>query len=223
MLHSRSTRHRISCGFAAIPALAMVACALVGLPMVGQSSATAAPEPSPIPKRWQLDIEPSVLRMISIQTEKGPKAYYYMTYKVTNNSTMDLLFAPVFELATNEQQILRSGRDVPVAVTNELLQRLQNPFLQDQISIVDTLLRGEENAREGLVVWPVPSDHLNEIAVYAAGFSGETATIESTGKDGEVEKKVLRKTLMLRYRMPGDLDTSKHTEFQPHEVRWIMR
>jgi hypothetical protein len=196
---------------------------LVGLPLGQAGSVMAAPEPSPIPKRWQLDIQPSVLRMIQIQTDQGPRAFYYMTYKVTNNSTMDLLFAPVFELATDEQQILRSGRDVPVAVTNELLQRLQNPFLQDQISIVDTLLRGEENAREGLVVWPVPSDHLNEVVVYAAGFSGETATLESTREDGEVEKKVLRKTLMLRYRMPGDLDITRHTEFQPHEVRWIMR
>jgi hypothetical protein len=210
-------------GLLAIPALALAACGIVASSMVSTTPATAAPEPSPIPKRWQLDIMPSPLRWIVLNTEQGPRPFYFMTYKVTNNSPVDLLFAPVFELATNDQDVLRSGRDVPVSVTNELLERLRNPYLQDQIAIVDNLLRGEENAKEGLVIWPVPADHLNEVVVYAAGFSGETTTLELPGKDGTPEKKVLRKTLMLRYRMPGDLSPDRGGEFEPHEVRWIMR
>jgi hypothetical protein len=212
-------------GLLVIPALALAAC---GLPGTGLAplTATAAPEPSPVPRRWQLDIEASPLKVITLNTEHGARPFFYMTYKVTNHSTQDLLFAPVFELATNDQELLRSGRDVPVSVTNELLGMLENSFLLDQIAIVDTLLRGEENAKEGLVIWPVPADHLNEVSVYAAGFSGETATLELPvigGKEGATEKKVLRKTLMLRYRMPGDLDPSDGGEFHPHEQRWIMR
>jgi hypothetical protein len=252
-LHARPIR-----GLLAIPALALAAGALLVAPAAMTTSAAAAPEPSPVPKRWQLDLECSPLRWIVLDTGQGPKPYFFMTYKVTNNSPVDLLFAPVFELATSDQDILRSGREVPVAVTNELLHRLNSPFLQDQISIVDNLLRGEENAREGLVIWPITTDHLNEVTVYAAGFSGETTTIEipkvatapaaaqdaggamaskveanaaapmpapSTG-EGETattEKKVLRKTLMLRYRMPGDLNPRSGGEFRPYETRWIMR
>jgi hypothetical protein len=255
-------------GFLAIPALALAACGMLAAPAPLTSSVAAAPEPSPVPKRWQLDVECSPLRWITIDTGQGAKPYYFMTYKVTNNSPVDLLFAPVFELATSDQDVLRSGRDVPVAVTNELLRRLNNPFLQDQISIVDNLLRGEENAREGLVIWPITTDHLNEVTVYAAGFSGETATIEipklpaptpvagdaveipgktaaaqpspkveanaavalppapagsEANAQSDTEKKVLRKTLMLRYRMPGDLTPASGGQFQAYEQRWIMR
>ena len=108
----------------------------------------------------------------------GPRAYFFMTFKVTNYSPTDLLFAPAFELATDDMDVLRSGRDVPVAVTKEIMGRLENSLLEDQISIVGTLLRGAENAKEGLVIWPVPQLHQSEIAVYCAGFSGETATVE---------------------------------------------
>ncbi len=235
--HARTVR-----GLFALPTLAGVALGMLGAPwgVTAPAMAAAAPEPSPVPKRWQLDVECSPLRWTTVNTAQGPRAYYFMTYKVTNNSPVDLLFAPVFELATSNQNIFRSGRDVPVAVTNELLQRLENPFLEDQISIVATLLRGEENAKEGLVIWPVPADHLHEVSVYLAGFSGETATIEvpkvaspaaMASRTGEIpaapaaetEKKVLRKTLMLRYRMPGDLNPHLGGEFQPYESRWIMR
>jgi hypothetical protein len=206
-----------------VPALALAASGLLGIAVPIMPSAAAAPEPSPVPKRWQLDLETSPLRWIMLETEQGRKPFFFMSYKVTNNSPIDLLFAPVFELATSDGEIHRSGRDVPLSVQNELLNRLRNPFLQDQISIVDTLLRGEENAREGLVIWPVPVDHLNEVVVYAAGFSGETATVEVPNQKGELEKKVLRKTLMLRYRMPGDLTPERGGEFQPYEIQWIMR
>jgi hypothetical protein len=210
-------------GLVAIPALALGVFGLIGTTMPLASTAIAAPEPSPVPKRWQLDLETSPLRWIVLRTEQGPRAFYFMTYKVTNNSPIDLLFAPVFEMATSEGQIFRSGRDVPLSVQNELLNRLRNPFLQDQISIVDTLLRGEENAREGLVIWPIPNVHLNEVVVYAAGFSGETATVEIPNANGDMERKVLRKTLMLRFRMPGDLTPERGGEFEPNEAQWIMR
>jgi hypothetical protein len=256
--------------FAAIPVLALAAMA-GGLTLTAPVSA-AAPEPAPVPRRWQLDIQPSPLRTMVVEAPGvGPRAYFYMTYKVTNNSSSDLLFAPAMELATDDMDVLRSGRDVPVAVTNTILERLQNPLLEDQIKIVGTLLRGPENAKEGLAVWPVPAMHQAEVNVYCAGFSGETTTVEipvvpkpippgaiSTGPvmvsshtttpgtrpadasnktaatDGgktttgtaagvTTEKKVLRKTLMLRYRLPGDLHPGQDEPLVPIESRWIMR
>jgi hypothetical protein len=210
----------------ALPLLAVAGLAVVGAATwVTPPAAFAAPEPAPIPKRWQLDIKPSPLRMAIVDTVGGaPRAYFYMTYKVTNNTPTDILFAPAFELATDEGDLLRSGRDVPFAVTSAIMARLDNPYLEDQIGIVGTLLRGEENAKEGLVVWPIPTNHCNEIVVYAAGFSGETVTVEvPTGEGGEMERKLLRKTLMLRYRSPGELEPAFGAPLLPHDDRWIMR
>jgi hypothetical protein len=218
----------------AIPALA----ALVGgTVMSAPTPALAmAPEPAPIPKRWQLEIEPSPLRLTTVNVPgEGWRPFFYMTIKVTNNSPGDLLFAPAIELSTDDMIVLRSGRDVPASATTDLIERMQNPLLRDQIAVVGTLLRGEENAEEFLVAWPMPADFQSEIAVYCAGFSGETATIEvpsdaaimAMAKGDKApavkEKRVLRKTYMLRYRLPGVLNPGQGLELQPFEKRWIMR
>lgn len=185
--------------------------------------AMGAPEPSPIPKRWQLEIATSVLRTAMVRVGGEERPYFFMTYKVTNNSSQDLLFAPAFELATDEGDLLRSGRDVPMDVTRDIMGRLDNELIEDQIAIVGTLLRGPENARQGVVIWPVPQEHLVETAVYCAGFSGETNTVDIPAEDGKNVKKLLRKSWMMRYRMPGDLKPGDGTTFEPYEARWIMR
>lgn len=184
-------------------------------------SALAAPEPSPIPKRWQLEISTSPLMTAVV----GGRSYFFMTYRVTNNSPQDLLFAPAFELATDEGDLLRSGRDVSVDVTREIISRLNNPLIEDQISIVGMLLRGPENSKSGVVIWPLPQLQFSDVSVFVAGFSGETATVEvpSASKAGQKEKKLLRKSWMMRYRMPGVLKPGTGEAFEPAEARWIMR
>lgn len=205
-----------------------VIAAIGGVGMLGILGASprpvmAAPEPSPIPKRWQLEISTSLLRTAVVNVGGTEKAYFYLTYKVTNNSAQDLLFAPAFELATDEGDLLRSGRDVPMEVTREIMSRLDNELIEDQIGIVGTLLRGPENARQGVVIWPVPQDHLVEVAVYCAGFSGETTPVAIPTEDGKQVNKLLRKSWMMRYRMPGDLKPGDGTQFEPSESHWIMR
>src|SRR5437870_4091815 len=73
-----------------------------------------APEPDPVPRRWQLEVEAGPLRVASVQVrDSGARSYMYMTYKAVNNSGEDLLFAPMFELSLGDGKVLRSGRDVP--------------------------------------------------------------------------------------------------------------
>lgn len=191
----------------------------------GSVSVSAAPEPSPIPRRWQFDAEFGPLRVVSIPSpEAGPRAYFYLTFKVANNTGHDRLFVPSFELATDSGKVYRSGRDVPVSVTRDILDRLSNPFLEDQITITDTLLQGRENIREGLIVWPAAELKLEQIKVYAGGFSGETATIEiPNAETGEKTKVVLRKTLALVYRPGGEIDPARAGELPLVSKHWIMR
>ena len=145
-------------------------------------AAGMAPEPDPIPRRWQLDVTIGPMRMASYQLEgQGSKTYLYFTYKVTNNTGQDLLFAPSFELSLGKGEPIRSGRNVPADVTKKLIEQCQNTFLQDQISILGNLLQGSENAREGVVVWELENLKPDKIAVYAAGFSGETVNITPPG------------------------------------------
>lgn len=188
-----------------------------------------APEPDPVPKRWELDVKQGALRMTTVEDANGnAKAYFYLSYRVTNNTKTDLLFAPAFDLATEDTAAIRSGREVPASVTKDVIERLDNPLVKDQISILGQLLQGVENSKDGVVVWPAPDLHANEITVYAAGFSGETKTIEVPdttpgAKEGATKQIVLRKTLMLRYRVLGEIREWGNKPFELVEKRWILR
>jgi hypothetical protein len=185
----------------------------------------AAPEPDPIPRRWQLNIEPGPLRITTVDVPgDGPHTYFYFTYKVINTSGGDLLFAPAFDLVTSTGEVLRSGRDVPASVTKSILDGLSNKYLEDQISIVGTLLQGEGNAKEGLVVWPANSLRLDILEVYASGFSGETKTVDiQDPKTGKYSRATVRKTLQLRYQTPGEIRDQGSRPFEVIEQRWVMR
>ncbi|HVU64181.1 MAG TPA: hypothetical protein VHC70_09405 [Phycisphaerales bacterium] len=182
--------------------------------------AALAPEPDPVPKRWELQVDPGELRVTTIDLKDGPKKFFYMTFHVTNNSGEDLLFAPSFQLSDGDGNVVRSGHDVPVAVTQKLLAETQNPFIQDQIGVIGELQQGEENAKDALVIWPAGSLNPSQLTVYAAGFSGETKTV--TSPDGK-EKFILRKTLRLDFQASGDLSGVGMRSFPLVERSWIMR
>ncbi len=184
-----------------------------------------APEPDPIPTRWQLDLRPGDLRLISVEAQPGePRAYAFLTYRVTNNTGQDLPFVPAFDLATDEGVVVRSGQNVPASVTVQILKLLNNEFIQDQIGILGTLQQGPENAKDGVVIWPIPDLLTDRLTVYAAGFSGESKPVMVTDPaTGEKVRKTLRKVRALRYVTPGNLvlDSSRPVELQLDE--WIMR
>lgn len=201
-------------------AMSIVLAAAMAIVMPGM-----APEPDPAPRRWQLAIEPGLLRVASIEVAgEGRKSYFYFTYKVTNGSGNDLLFAPSFDLGVDAGAVRRSGRDVPADVTKQILSDLENKDLQDQIGIVGMLPQGEENAKEGVVIWPVNETQLAEVSVYAAGFSGEMRTVATKDpKTGKAGSTTVRKTLMLRFQAPGDLKDIGSNPLTMVEQRWIMR
>lgn len=184
-----------------------------------------APEPDPIPTRWQLELRPGDLRLISVEANPGePRAYAFLSYRVTNNTGQDLPFVPAFDLATEEGVVVRSGQNVPAAVTVQILELLNNEFMQDQIGILGTLQQGPENAKDGVVIWPLPDLLTDRLTVYAAGFSGESKPVVTTDPTtGEKVRKTLRKVRALRYTTPGDLILDASAPIELVFDEWIMR
>lgn len=214
---------RTIAGFARAGLLGIVLAA--GVVGGGSISIAAIPEPEPVARRWELDFKPGPFRVTSVEVEgQGAKSFLYMTYRVANNSKEDVLFAPVFDLATGEGALVRSGNDVPAEVTKAISAKLDNPLLKDQVAVLGTLQQGEGNAREGLVIWSLPKTDLDKVNIYVAGLSGETQTVEVIDpKTKEVKRVSLRKTKMLTYRMPGDVLKQGNDPFEKIEDRWIMR
>ncbi len=184
-----------------------------------------APEPDPIPTKWQLDLRPGDLRLVSLTNgADGPKAYAFLTYRVVNNTGQDLPFVPAFDLANDQGVVLRSGQNVPSGITAQVLQLVNNEFVQDQIGILGTLQQGPENAKDGVVIWPLPDLLTDSLTVYAAGFSGETKPVLVTDPaTGERVRRTLRKVRRLQYSTPGNLvlDQSKPLDMIADD--WIMR
>ncbi len=201
--------------------------AALGLALAAVCSCTLglAPEPDPVPRKWQLDVKLGPLRLAKVQNTAGKTdAYYYLTYTVINASGTDVLLAPAWDLATSDGRIARSGRNVPATVTKHLLNELHNPYLEDQISVIGVMMQGEENAKDGLVVWAVDDLRVEEVAIFGAGFSGESKPIDVLNPaSGQKEKVMLRKTLMARYQTPGEIEAHGSEPFEPSEIRWIMR
>lgn len=203
-----------------------IALTAVGLlPLAAASAVLMAPEPDAIPRRWQLDVKAGELRLAQFpQADGSVKSYFYLTYRVTNHTGEDILFAPGFELANGEGEVIRSGRGVSIEAANTIQQNLQNAYLEDQISVLGMLLQGDENAKEGIVIWPANQLHLSEVTVYAAGFSGEVKIQPAKDpKTGESVAYPLYKSMMIRYKLPGDLDSHGSEPFAPDETKWIMR
>jgi len=196
---------------------------LTGLPVGAVASrALAAPEPEVIPNRWEVRSTFSPIRVVTVETPAGPTAYYYMTYTAQNNAGQDVLFAPTFDMVTDDGQVIRSGKGVNAEATKAVLAAANNAELQDQIAIIGPLLQGEENAKAGIAIWTAENLRPGEFTVYAAGFSGESVTVKPpTPKDAEGV--VLRKTRSLTYKAIGDAANLKGGSIPVTEDRWVMR
>lgn len=187
------------------------------------ASPAAAPEPRPIAINWEFTFEPGPLRLAWVDSGDGASPYFYFTYKITNFWGNDLLFAPDVLLVTSDAEVLRSGRDVPGAVTEEIMRRLDNPLIESQIDIVSTVLDGPEHAREGLLVWPATDLDVDEVTVFFAGLSGEFESYVTGRGTDDPHRYSLRKTLMLRYATPGEIGDQGSRPFDLAEKRWVMR
>lgn len=150
---------------------------------------------------WQLDFRPGALRLY-INPADGAK-YWYFTYKVVNRTGRDRMWAPRFEFFSDKGEIKVSGKEVPSRVTDAIRELLGNPLLQDQNFVLGEILVGEENAKEGLVVWPAGPADITEFTIFATGVSGKVRKVPDP-KTGQPRAE--RWTLRFNYLVPGDAD-----------------
>ena len=194
--------------------------ALAGLAMLIMTAAVLAyPKPASVPYRWELNFEPGELRLY-VDNTNGGTAYWYFAYKVTNRTGRDQVWAPSFTVFTDAGEIMLSGRSVPARVVDDICDLLGNTFLEAQNEVIGDLYHGREHAKEGLVVWPAQNTDINEISLFVAGISGETARVINPVTNEQV---LLRKTLQRDYLIRGDALArgSKPAELVRQE--WILR
>lgn len=211
------------------------------------TGAVAAPEPSVTPKSWTLDFEYVDPQSITLQLPgyAKPQTFWYMLYTVTNNSGQEVQFLPRFELMTNTMQVVAGDPGVHPMVFEAVKNRHRSthPLLVEPVKVMGKLLQGEDNAKSSVVIWRQIDVEANQFTVYVSGLSGESVLMRNPNyKPGQPEyatKKLrdgtdvrvavnpkfftLRKTMAIRYLLPGDEETRAGARAGRLESTWVMR
>ena len=223
-------------------AVASTLCLAFCLNAVATARAADYPEPSPYPVSWELGFQHDTPKRIVVTLpDQGNRAFWYMTYSVVNKTDEDRMFLPVFEMVTRDGKIRRSDKGVPLRVFEEIKrrERAKYPFLEPHNKVVGTLRVGEDQAKDGVAIWPEPMSEMGNFAIYVSGLSGETVTmkmvngvpvkvkpetmsLELKGVD-EKDVIILRKTLQLNYVIYGDEVYPGLDEVNVKPEAWVMR
>ncbi len=180
--------------------LVVAVAVLLGLWMV--RPAQAYPEPAIVSPSWALDFTFDTPRPIAFTDVDGStRWYWYMTYKVVNNTDEDRLLVPEITIATDTGQILPANHGVPATVFNQIKQQEGNPLLESPMEVVGEILQGEDYAKESVAIWPAFVDDVDQVTVFVAGLSGENTTIQDPATGEPV---LLRRTTMLIFDTPGN-------------------
>ncbi len=198
------------------PVIRVAAAAVAVIVVVG--SALAYPRPDPVPPRWELEFRTGELRLYVDRVSK--QAYWHLTYEVTNRTGREQVWAPTLVLFTDDGEIIASGRGVSTRVTNDIRDLLGNELLENQNEIIGEILHGREHAKEGLVVWPARTLQINELSMFIAGASGETASVRNPVSGKPV---LLRKSLQRDYLIPGDALSRGSKPVGLVGQLWVMR
>jgi hypothetical protein len=189
--------------------------------LAAQTLAEEFPKPSPYPKTWELKFERTAPKRVVVQTDADatPKAYWYIPYTVTNGTDAEQLFLPQFEMVTKEGTVIRSDKNIPKAVFDTIKKNEGNNLLVNAVLIGGQLRLGQDEAKDGVAIWPEPDPDMGAFTIYVSGLSGETAKVKGPDK----KEVILRKTLQLNYLTRGDAQTSGGSEVVEQGHEWVMR
>ncbi len=181
---------------------------LIGAVLLMAGTVRAYPEPAVVNPSWSLDFEYETPQVVEYRGRDGQTRYYwYMPYKVTNNTGRDRIFVPEIVILKDTGEIRRAGEGVPAAVFNKVKNELNNPLLEQPIQIVGRLLTGRDQARESVAIWPVSDEDVDRFSVFVGGIHGETQKVPSPLDPDDREQDVLmRRTKWLVFEAPGTVD-----------------
>jgi len=200
--------------------LAMIV-AVVSLLGLVASSRAEYPKPSIYPISWELKFEHGTPKRIAVAVPGSsvPKAYWYITYTVTNDTDQEQTFLPVFEILTEDGRIIRSDNKIPVKVFDTIKKREGNQLLVSFPRVEGDLRIGPDQARDGVAIWEEPTPRMGSFTIFVQGLSGETTTVPGPDK----KNLILRKTLQLDYQIRGDEVYPSKNEVAASPETWIMR
>ena len=202
------------------------------------SGASPVPRPSVVSPSWELNFEYQTPQMIEVAPPGEAKArvFWYMLYTVTNETGREQIFVPELVRYSDTGKVSRAGEKVPAAVFAAVQSRHNNPLLKDQPAMTGKLLQGEDNAKDGVAIWPDLDEQAQGFDIFVGGLSGETEKIklptpttvtvideEGNRKQAVKDEAIVSKTLRLAYKLPGEYAARARTQPKLEKKEWVMR
>ncbi len=199
-----------------------------------ESAAAEVPQPSRAPVRWELKFafqDPQRITL-TLPGDDDPTTFWYMLYRVENDTGQDIPFFPTAELVTSSLEVIQGGDQISPSVYDAIKERhrVTHPFLTEPWRVTGTLLQGEDNAKTSVVVFRQFNLEDNAFAIYFSGLSGEIKRIpnpsfDKTRPESEDNPRMfnMRKTLEIKYKLPGDVTTRPSATPIRVGRKWIMR
>ncbi|UCF33168.1 MAG: hypothetical protein JSV78_12620 [Phycisphaerales bacterium] len=189
---------------------------------------------SPASSSWQLDFNFHDPQRISVQLPGHERAatYWYVLFTVTNNTGQDAEFYPSFRLVTDTLQVVEGGANIDPRVYGAIAARHKKeyPFFAPPAKITGPLLQGEDNARTSAAVFRTFDPSANGFTIYVGGLSSEISRVPNPDFQDKTEESetnqrffILRKTLAVTYKLPGDVLTQSRATPVRDKREWVMR
>ena len=189
----------------------------------------AYPQPSKSPVSWELkfDYQAPMRVVVEVPGSPTPKAYWYMTYSVINNTDSAVNFLPTFEWVSRSGAVTKSDQNIPDAVFQKIKAKTGNNLLENNVQIQGLLRTGEDQAKDGVAIWPESDPRLGDFSIFVTGLSGESVQMtDSAGKpmnDKDGKPILLFKTLQIDYKLAGDEVYPGNDLLTKVGDRWVMR
>lgn len=203
--------------------------------------------PAPQPVTWEFDfafLDPQRIE-VQLPGQAETTTYWYVVYTVTNNTGRTRDFLPRFQIVTEDLSVYDTDMGISPLVFDAIRARhqLTHKYLVSPTEAIGPLRTGPDYARESVAVWRQIDLTQNSFCIYVAGLSGEVRFIPNPAYDPDAPETVsvigpagfahdiavnpkhftLRKTLEIRYTLPGSPAARPASVPERGVIRWIMR
>jgi hypothetical protein len=211
--------------------LLVLACMAAGTAFWASSAALAAAdqpavaqhdprEPSRTPVSWELNFKYGPVERVYVDVDGKSTPFWYIRYTVTNNSGKDVLFTPSFELVSDQGVVQQGFKDVPNSVFDKIKSLYKNSLLMSPTDIYGKLLQGEDNAKDGVIIFSDIDHNSRNFKLFVMGLSGETTDKVVNPVTGKPV--LLQKTLELDINIPGQAINEQPVS-KVTSSNWVMK
>lgn len=155
---------------------------ILAVVMVGAAARPApadpAPQPSPYPVSWEFKFTHGTPKRLLVDVfGKGhTSAYWYMTYTVTNPGDQPIDYLPDFRMLAENGKVIKSDSAIPREVFDAVVKQEGNKLLQTARKIEGPLNAGEDQAKDGVAIWPEPAPRMGSFSIFCRSLAANTSS-----------------------------------------------